>query len=183
MPYLYRQFTAAMLLHRCLLIALTGAGLLTLPAAHAQVVRCTDAQGQVTYTEGSCPKRQESREIVPAMSAQERALQEAQYQRALANKRAARQAQSERDMAQAQEDAQRAAAEASRRPLPTTIVVAPPAPAAVSNEQPVYGPLYPPRPPHVRPPPHPAPPPASTEGYNCNVFRCYDGKGNTWQRP
>ncbi len=22
-----------------------------------------------------------------------------------------------------------------------------------------------------------------TEGYNCNVFRCYDGKGNTWQRP
>ncbi|WP_312568644.1 DUF4124 domain-containing protein [Comamonas sp.] len=173
-----------MLLHRCLLTALMGTGLCALSTAHAQVVRCTDAQGRVTYTEGACPAHQTSREVVPELSAQERAEQAAQYQRALENKRATQQAQAEREAAQAQEAAQRAAAEAARRPPPAPIVVVPPAPAAPSD-LPVYGPLYPPRPPHpphVRPP-HPQPPPPPSEGYNCNVFRCYDGKGNTWQRP
>lgn len=175
-----------MFLHRCLLASLLGTGLFALSTAHAQVVRCTDAQGRVTYTEGSCPEHQKSREVLPELSAQERAEQDAQYQQALENKRAAQQAQAERQAAQAQEAAQRAAAEAARRPPPAPIVVVPPAPA-VSSELPIYGPLYPPRPPrppHVRPPPHPVPPPpGSSPGYNCNVFRCYDGKGNTWQRP
>lgn len=60
-----------------------GTGLFALPTAHAQVVRCTDAQGRVTYTEGSCPEHQKSREVLPELSAQERAEQDAQYQQAL----------------------------------------------------------------------------------------------------
>ncbi|MBP9941979.1 MAG: hypothetical protein KBF33_11405, partial [Comamonas sp.] len=79
--------------------------------------------------------------------------------------------------AQQKADAERAAALAAQRPVPPVIVQVPP-----SDPVTTYVPLYPPRPPHIRPPP-PMRPQPSTGNYNCNVFRCYDGKGNTWSRP
>lgn len=143
----------------------------------AQVLRCEDAQGRITYTNTGCAHSKEVTELLPALNAEEQARQEAQYQQALARKREAQQQQAERDIAQQQSDAARAAAQAAQRPAPAPVIVQVPAsPPSVS-----YGPLYPPRPPQLRPPP-PAPAP-HPPAVNCNVFRCYDGKGQTWNRP
>ena len=144
--------------------------------AQAQVLRCEDAKGNITYTNTGCPGSKEVMQVLPAMTEQERAQQEAQYQRALERKREAQKLQAERDAAQRQTDAARAPSPVVHRPAAPVIVQVP------ANEgAPAYSPLYPPRPPHVRPqPPLPQPPQAAV---NCNVFRCYDGKGNTWSRP
>lgn len=154
------------------------AGICAHSAVQAQVLRCEDAQGNVTYTNTGCPHSKEVIQVVPPMSAQERAQQEAEYQQALQRKQAEQQHRAERDAAQQQADAARAAAQAAQRPppAPAPIVVQVPA-----GEPAAYVPLYPPRPPHVRPPPPMPQPP--TQAVNCNVFRCYDGKGNTWNRP
>lgn len=151
--------------------------LYTAGIAHAQVIRCVDASGHVTYTDGKCPNSKEVQEILPPLSAQEQAQHDAQYQQALERKRAAQQLQAEREAAQQKANAERAAALAAQRPVPPVIVQVPP-----SDPVTTYVPLYPPRPPHIRPPP-PIRPQPSTGNYNCNVFRCYDGKGNTWSRP
>jgi hypothetical protein len=161
------------------------AALLALLCTHsmvqAQVLRCEDAQGKVTYTDASCPHSKEVIQVVPAMTAQERAQQDAQYQQALQRKQAAQLQQAERDAAQQQAEAARAAAQAAKRlpPAPAPVIVQVPA-----SEPSYYSPPYlsrPPLPPHVRPPaPKPQPP---QQAANCNVFRCYDGKGNTWARP
>lgn len=165
------------------------AALMTVCCVHgtvqAQVLRCEDAQGQVTYTDTRCPGSKEVTEVVPALMPEEQARQDALYQQALARKREAQQLQAERDLAQQR----REAAEAAQRPAPAPVVVPVPVPVPASEPTPTYVPLpYPVRPPYagppygrppqVRPPP-PPPPPA----LNCNVFRCYDGKGNTWSRP
>lgn len=157
----------------------------------AQVLRCEDAQGQVTYTDTRCPGSKEVTEVVPALTPEEQARQDALYQQALARKREAQQLQAERDLAQQR----REAAEAAQRPAPTPapVVVPVPVPVPVPASEPtttyvpVPYPVRPPyvgpphgRPPHVRPPP---PPPQPPPALNCNVFRCYDGKGNTWSRP
>lgn len=154
--------------------------------ASAQVLRCEDANGRVTYTNTSCPNSKAIKEVVPPLSAQEKAQQDAQYRQALERKREEQQLQAERDAAQRKAEAERAAARAAQQPapapVPPVVVQVPPAQTVV----PSYGPFYPPRPPHVRPyPPQPQPPrpPQQSDGYNCNVFRCYDGKGNTWSRP
>jgi len=156
--------------------------LYTAGIAHAQVIRCVDASGHVTYTDGTCPNSKQVQEILPPLTAQEQAEHEAQYQQALERKRAAQQLQAEREAAQQKADAQRAAALAAQRPVPPVIVQVPP-----SDPITTYVPLYPPRPPHIRPPhirpPPPIRPQPDTGSYNCNVFRCYDGKGNTWSRP
>ena len=153
--------------------------LASLATTHAQVLRCEDAQGRITYTDGSCATSKEVTEVVPALTEAQRAQQAAQYQDALARKQAAQALQAERHAAeQAAKDA-RAAREAelaAQRP-PAPVVVPVPVPG-----EPVYAPMYPPRPPHMHPAPPPRPQPQA-DGYNCNVFRCYDGKGNTWQRP
>lgn len=158
-------------------------------SANAQVLRCEDANGRVTYTDGSCPSSQRTTEVMPPQSAQDKALQEERYQQALERKNAELAQQAERDAAQRQAQAERAAAEAALRPPappPPSVVVVPAPEVAPPAYGPSYGygPMYPPRPPHVRPPrPHPPKPKPNADGYNCNVFRCYDGKGNTWSRP
>lgn len=169
------------------LCALLFAGACMPSFVSAQVLRCVDAKGHVTYTNtAACPSSQRSSEVVPPLSEQEKAQQAAQYQQALERKRAMQQLQAERDAEQRKADAERAAAEAAQRPpaatpTPAPVIVQVPGTTTVA---PGYGPLYPPRPPHARPPAHlPPPPNTQAEGYNCNVFRCYDGKGNTWERP
>lgn len=152
--------------------------------AHAQVQRCTDARtGQVTYTDGPCAAGQQATEVLPALSPEERAAQQRQYQAAqerlqaeLARSQAARQAQ-------AQAEAAQAAAQAARRPPPPVVVTVPEAqPYAVPY--PVYvdrgQPHRPHRPGHQSKPP---PPPQPGPGWHCNVFRCSDGKGNVVPRP
>lgn len=164
----YRHLFAALLIGACV------HGI-----AHAQVMRCVDASGHVTYTDGKCPNSKEVQEILPPLSAQEQAQHDAQYQQALERKRTAQQLQAEREAAQQKADAERAAALAAQRPVPPVVVQVPP-----SEPSTTYVPVYPIRPPHVRPPRPPVQPPHPSSGdYNCNVFRCYDGKGNTWSRP
>lgn len=166
-----------------LLCALAGAWIAG--PAQAQVFRCTDAQGRITYTGTPCAPSQSGKEVLPAPTPEERAQQEAQYQQALERRRAEQALQAEREAAQAQSDAARAAEQAAQRPQPPVIVQVPPSSPPVVV--PSYGPFYPPRPPHGRPPPpprpQPQPPDTKADGYNCNVFRCYDGKGNTYPRP
>lgn len=148
-------------------------------AAQAQVLRCEDANGNVTYTNTGCAHSKEVIQVVPPISAQERAQQDAQYQQALQRKQAEQLQHAERDAARQQADAARAAAQAAQRPA----TVLEPAPASDPAR---YVPIYVPRPPHARPPharpPLPMPHPPQ-QALNCNVFRCYDGKGNTWSRP
>lgn len=161
------------------LIAALCTWVLTHGAVHAQVLRCEDAQGHITYTNTGCPHSKAIKEVVPVQSAHEKAQQDAQYQQAVQRKRAEQQAWDERNAAQQQADAARAAVQAVQRPAPAPVVVQVP-----TNAAPSYGPFYPPRPPHVRPqPPLPPGPNPQAPGYNCNVFKCYDGKGNTWNRP
>ena len=123
--------------------------------AQAQVQRCTDARtGKVTYTDGSCSADQRSQEVVPALSPQEKA-------------------------------AAQAAAAAARQP-PVQIIQPPANPAEpVLVPYPVYPGSVGAYPPHHRPrPPHGRPPPPEPEvRWQCNVFRCYDGKGNVRPRP
>ncbi|MBP8187459.1 MAG: DUF4124 domain-containing protein, partial [Comamonas sp.] len=73
--------------------------LYTAGIAHAQVIRCVDASGHVTYTDGKCPNSKEVQEILPPLSAQAQAQHDAQYQQALERKRAAQQLQAEREAA------------------------------------------------------------------------------------
>ncbi|MGE8398247.1 MAG: hypothetical protein ACN6NT_11640, partial [Comamonas sp.] len=115
-------------------------------------------------------------QVIPPMSAQERAQQDAQYQQALQRKHAAQVLQAERDAAQLQAQAALAAAQAAQRPAPSPVVVQVPVTEPAS-----FAPLYPARPPHVRP--YPSMPQPPRQAVNCNVFRCYDGRGNTWNRP
>lgn len=152
----------------------------------AQVQRCTDARtGKVTYTDGSCSADQRSQEVVPALSPQEKAAQERQYEEAQARwqlEQARTQAQRQ---IEAEKAATQAAAAAARQP-PVQIIQPPANPAApVVVPYPVYpGSVgaYPP--PHRPRPPHGKPPPPEPEvRWQCNVFRCYDGKGNVRPRP
>ena len=146
----------------------------------AQVLRCEDAQGNITYTDTECPKSKSIKEVLPPMSAGEKAQLDAQYQQALARKQEEQARLAERDAAWRKEQAERAAIEAAQRP--PVIVQMPPPP--VADPAPTYGPLYPPRhPPIQRPMPQPPRPDPQAPGYSCNVFKCYDGKGNTWNRP
>ena len=144
--------------------------------AWAQVQRCTDASGHVTYTNAPCQPGQRSHELIPPSSPQERAQQEAQYQQALERRREAQALQLQRDAALAQQQA--SAAERRTRPVVVEVNTPTPAPEVV------YSPLYPPPPPaYVPPPAPPHPPHPPSTGHHCNVFRCYDGQGNTWNRP
>lgn len=145
---------------------------------HAQVLRCEDASGRVTYTDKDCPSSQAATEVLPPLSPQEQALQDERYRQALERKNEALARMAERDAALRQAEAERAATLAAQRPPPPTQP-----PVVEDAPMPIYGPLYPPHPPHIRPPPRPRPPNTQADGYNCNVFRCYDGKGNTWSRP
>ncbi len=78
--------------------------------AQAQVQRCTDARtGKVTYTDGSCSADQRSQEVVPALSPQEKAAQERQYEEAQARW----QLEQARTQAQRQLEAEKAAAQAA----------------------------------------------------------------------
>lgn len=148
----------------------------------AQVLRCEDAQGRITYTDTECPKSKSIQEVLPAMSSEEKAQLDAQYQQALARKQEEQARLAERDAAQRKAEAELAAAQAAQRP--PVIVQMPPPETATNPQPPVYGPLYPPhRPPMQRPMPLPPGPDTKAPGYNCNVFKCYDGKGNTWNRP
>ena len=166
------------------LLPLTLWALALFAPAHAQVQRCTDARtGQVTYTDGPCAAGQQATEVLPALSPEERAAQQRQYQQAqerlqaeLARSQAARRAQ-------AQAEAAQAAAQAAHRPPPPVVVTVPEAqPYAVPY--PVYvdrgQPHRPHRPGHQSKPP---PPPQPGPGWHCNVFRCSDGKGNVVPRP
>ena len=149
-----------------------------LPAS-AQVQRCTDASGHVTYTDGQCVQGQRAQEVVPELSPQDRAQQQALYAQALERRREEKALQMQRDaVRQAEQQAKAAALAPQRLPAPIVVeVAAPESPPSV-----VYSPMYPPpRPPHLRPPVPPPHPPAT--GYHCNVFRCYDGKGHSWSRP
>lgn len=159
---------------RHLLVLLIVPTCMQMPA-WAQVQRCTDASGHVTYTDTVCQQGQRSHEVVPPTSAQERAEQEARYQQALERRREQHALDMQR---QAQAQAEAAALAAQRPPPPIVVEVAAPAqPPGV-----VYGPLYPPfGPSFMRPPTMPPQPPSARQ--HCNVFRCYDGKGNTWSRP
>lgn len=157
---------------------IASAGVHTAAQAQSPVLRCEDASGNVTYTNAGCAFSQEVTEVLPALNAQEQQRQDAQYQQALERKRAEQRMHAEQALVQQQADAARAAAQAAQRPPPAPVVVQMPA----SEPSTRYVPLPPPRPPHMRPPP---PPGAPTHGQavNCNVFRCYDGKGNTWSQP
>lgn len=142
-------------------------------SVHAQVQRCTDAQGHITYTDGPCLKGQRSLEVVPAPTAEERALESLRYEQAMERRR-------EEQLINAQHNATRQAeqaAEAVRRP-PTPVVVQVPAPAAPPAEV-IYPPAYyPPHPPHAQPLPRPQPRPNSA-GTQCNALRCYDAPAPT----
>lgn len=174
------EYSVMLNTHR--LCAVLLAVLCTPCVVNAQVLRCEDAQGNVTYTDAECPKSQSGKEILPAISREEKAQLDAQYQQALALKQEEQTRLAERDAAQRKAEAERAAAEAAQRP---PVIVPPPPPSTTANPQPpAYGPLYPPhRPPMQRPTPVPPGPDTKAPGYNCNVFKCYDGKGNTWNRP
>lgn len=163
---------------RHLLVLLIVPTCMQMPA-WAQVQRCTDASGHVTYTDTACQQGQRSHEVVPPTSAQERAEQEARYQQALERRRHAQALQLQRDaVQQAQQQAQQQARAAARRQPPVVVEVVAPAPAPGV----VYSPLYPPpHRVHASPPARPQHP--ASAGQQCNVFRCYDGKGNTWNRP
>ena len=45
--------------------------------AGAQVLRCEDTQGRVTYTNTTCPHDQRMQEVAPPLSAEEQARQDA----------------------------------------------------------------------------------------------------------
>ena len=163
------------------LVALIG---WTAPAG-AQVQRCTDARtGQVTYTDGSCASGQRSVEVLPALTPEEKAAQTQQYEEAQARWQAEQARTEALRRAEAEKAAAQAAAAAARRP-PVQIQLPPPAEPSV-----VPYPAYPfppggwtghrprPRPPHGKPPP-----PEPQGNWQCNVFRCYDGKGNVRPRP
>ena len=152
------------------------------PQVNAQVFRCVDGKGKVTYTDSGCTSNQSAQEVIPPMSAEEKAQMDAQYQQALERKRQEQALQAERDAAERQARAAREAAEAAQKP-PVVVHIEPPAQTA-TPQPPAYGPFYPPhRPPMQRPMPRPPGPDPKAPGYNCNVFKCYDGKGNTWNRP
>ena len=162
------------------------AGMLSASLAQAQVLQCTDRQGHITFTNTTCPAGQRMQQVAPAIPPEVQAEQDARYQEALERRRAEQALQAERDATQARIDAARASERAAlRQPRPL------PAPAPVIVEVPVAAPPYypppnaqwhPPRPPHPAPPPA-QPTPQSGGSHNCNAFRCYDGKGNTWARP
>lgn len=153
-----------MTLNRYLLPALLAA--LCAPSiASAQVVRCEDANGHVTYTNAGCPKSQALTEIVPQLSAEEKAKQQAQYQQALEQKYAQQQRQAALDAAQREAEAARPPAPTVQRPPPPPPE---PAPAPVESNPPYYygsggyAPEYlpmPQRPPRPRPPAPPKPQP------------------------
>lgn len=139
-------------------------------SVHAQVQRCTDAQGHITYTDGPCLKGQRSLEVVPAPTAEERALESLRYEQAMERRREQQLIDAQRNAARQAEQA----AEAARRP-PAPVVVHVPTPAAPPAEV-IYPPAYyPPHPPHAQPihPPRHQPRPNST-GTQCNALRCYD---------
>lgn len=161
------------------LAQLTLALALCLPAA-AQVVRCTDAAtGRITYTDGSCASGQAAQEVLPQKSPEELAREQQQADDALARKH-------ERQQREAAElEAARIQALRAPAPLPAYPAAAPAPPPVPIIIAPPYGPPYGlpfpghgGRPPHWRPPP-PPPPPDITR---CNVFRCYDSRGNTYPR-
>lgn len=141
--------------------------------AQAQIQRCTDDRGHVTYTDGRCASGQESEEVMPALNAEEQAQLQARYQQAMERRRQEQALQLQRE---AMRPASAAAQPAQRHPAPVVVeVAAPPAPAVV------YTPGYSaPRPPYLGVPGMPPPPSGS---YQCNALRCFDGKGNTWTRP
>lgn len=152
----------------------------------AQVQRCTDARtGKVTYTDGSCSADQRSQEVVPALSPQEKAAQERQYEEAQARWQVEQARTQAQRRLEAEKAAAQAAAAAARQP-PVQIIQPPANPAApVVVPYPVYPGSVGAYPPHHRPrPPHGKPPPPEPEvRWQCNVFRCYDGKGNVRPRP
>ena len=154
--------------------------------AQAQVQRCTDARtGKVTYTDGSCSADQRSQEVVPALSPQEKAAQERQYEEAQARWQVEQARTQAQRRLEAEKAAAQAAAAAARQP-PVHIIQPPAKPAApVVVPYPVYPGSVGAYPPHHRPrPPHGKPPPPEPEvRWQCNVFRCYDGKGNVRPRP
>lgn len=154
--------------------------------AQAQVQRCTDARtGKVTYTDGSCSADQRSQEVVPALSPQEKAAQERQYEEAQARWQLEQARTQAQRRLEAEKAAAQAAAAAARQP-PVQIIQPPANPVApVVVPYPVYPGSVGAYPPHHRPrPPHGKPPPPEPEvRWQCNVFRCYDGKGNVRPRP
>ena len=86
--------------------ALISATFLAL-AAHAQVVRCTDARtGAVSYTDGDCPTNSKAREVQARQTPQEIEQQRAQAAQALQSKQQRLQAEAEAARLDAEQDAQ-----------------------------------------------------------------------------
>lgn len=153
--------------------------------ATAQVQRCTDTRtGQVTYTDGPCPGHQRSVEVLPAQTPEEKAAQARQYEEAQARWQAEQARTEALRRAEAEKAAAQAAAVAAQRP-PVQIIqptAEPAEPVLVPYSVYPYPPAHPPG--HRPRPPHGKPPPPEPEGpWQCNVFRCYDGKGNVRPRP
>ena len=98
--------------------------------AQAQVQRCTDARtGKVTYTDGSCSADQRSQEVVPALSPQEKAAQERQYEEAQARWQVEQARTQAQRRLEAEKAAAQAAAAAARQP-PVQIIQPPANPVA-----------------------------------------------------
>lgn len=167
--------------------------------AWAQVQRCTDPHtGQVTYTDSACPINQEGVELLPALTPEQQASQEAQYQ--AARQRWEQEQAHRAQLRQAQAEAAKAAAQAARQP--SVIIVQEPAPPAAAT-QPALVDSQPwlwttPQRPHHRPPlphrpGHPGSKPSQQEPsipfkptgpeWHCNVFRCTNSQGQVVPRP
>lgn len=173
-------------------------------SGHAQVNRCTDAQGRITYTNAPCAAGEAAVQVQPALTEQERAQQQAQYEQALQRREAERAARAEQEAAaqtqRAHEDSLRAAtqaaqeaAERARQAQAAADEAAASANAPTVLPMPAWGSHRPAPVPPMYPPvhrPHPQPPhggPGASagtgSGWSCNVFRCTDGQGNTRPVP
>lgn len=196
----WRAATAALLLSA--LACTTG---------HAQVHRCTSAQGHTTYTNAPCAEGETAVLVQPALSAQEHAQQQAQYEQALQRREAERAARAQQEAAaqtqRTHEDhlrATQAAQAAAERASQAQAAAQAAADSANANANaptvlPTWGghgpaplpPMYPQVHPPAHPPvhrPHPSAPHGDNgnqhgSGWSCNVFRCTDGQGNTRPVP
>ena len=188
------------------------AALLCAPT-HAQVLRCQDpATGQMSYTDGACPKGQGRTEIAPARSAQDianeqehaRAAREHWQAEQLRQKQlapaipeptpaerrsqACQAAQNELQALSHREAGNPAALDAAQRHMEMQCL-GPEGYAALERSRAnALAPgettvVLPPH--HLRPPPQPRPPRPSEpiQRLNCNVFRCFDQHGNAMPAP
>lgn len=96
------------------LFALVFAWACALPDAHAQVHRCSDSNGNVTYTDGACPNGQETVQIEAAKTPEQIAIEQQRAAEALERQAQQRQERLER-LEEQRISAETAALEASAR--------------------------------------------------------------------